>query len=556
MDKAWWKEAVVYQIYPRSFQDTTGNGIGDLKGITKRLDYLKELGINVVWLSPVYQSPNDDNGYDISDYRDIMTEFGTMADWDEMLKGMHERGIKLIMDLVVNHTSDEHHWFKESQQSKDNPKRDYYIWRDGKAPGVPPNNWTSYFSGSAWEYSKTTDQYYLHLFSKKQPDLNWENPQLRREIYDMMDFWFKKGIDGFRMDAISLISKDPSLPDGKVTGIIVGAENYVNGPNVHQFLQEMNKEVLSKYDCMTVGECPGVTIEDAIRYTGSNRHELSMLFQFDLEKADSGEGSKFHLKPFDFLKYKTIQTHWQKGVEGKAWNSLFLSNHDQPRPITRYGNPSPEYRKTSAKMLATMNHTLQGTPYIYQGEELGMTNVPFADISEFQDLETLNFWREHVETGKMDKEEALKAFRWVGRDNARTPMQWDDSENAGFSTGKPWLKVNPNYKTINADESLKDPDSIFHYYQKLIQLRHQYEIIVYGTYDEFFHEDPHLFVYTRTLGNQKLFVALNFSKETPKLLIPEGLDLSNAKLLISNYENTDSVPSSLRPYEAVVYLKQ
>ena len=325
MKKAWWKEAVVYQIYPRSFQDTTGNGIGDLKGITKRLDYLKELGINVVWLSPVYKSPNDDNGYDISDYRDIMTEFGTMADWEEMLKCMHERGIKLVMDLVVNHTSDEHKWFIESRKSKDNPKRDYYIWRDAKTTGALPNNWTSYFSGPAWELDKTTNQYYLHLFSKKQPDLNWENPQVRKEVYDMIDFWFRKGIDGFRMDVISMISKNPGLPDGKTDTLIVGIEQYSTGPRIHEFLQEMNREVLSKYDCMTVGECPNVTFQQAIDYTGFERHELNMLFQFELMDVDSGPISKFHLVPFDLVKFKHIQTRWQKGLEGKAWNSIYLS---------------------------------------------------------------------------------------------------------------------------------------------------------------------------------------------------------------------------------------
>ncbi|KAK8886308.1 hypothetical protein M9Y10_041770 [Tritrichomonas musculus] len=556
MQKAWWKEAVVYQIYPRSFQDTTGNGIGDIKGITKRLDYLKELGVDVVWLSPVYKSPNDDNGYDISDYRDIMTEFGTMADWEEMLKGMHDRGIKLMMDLVVNHTSDEHAWFIESRKSKDSPKRDYYIWRDGKAPGVPPNNWTSFFSGPAWEYDKNTDQYFLHLFSKKQPDLNWENPQVRKEVFDMMNFWFKKGIDGFRMDVISLISKVPGLPDGDTSSLIVGCEKYSTGPRIHEFLKEMNKEVLSKYDCMTVGECPGVNFQQAIDYTGPDRHELNMLFQFELMDVDSGEGSKFFLKPFDLVKFKSIHTRWQKGLEGKAWNSIFLCNHDQPRPVSRFGNDSPEFRKVSAKMLGTMNHTLQGTPYVYQGEELGMTNVPFTDISEFNDLETLNFWDENVIHGKMDKEEAMKAFRFKGRDNARTPMQWDDTENAGFTTGKPWIKINPNYKTINAKESLKDPDSVFHYYQKLIRLRHQHDIIVYGTYDEFYPEDKNLYVYTRTLGNQKMFIALNFTKDNQQLRIPNGLDLSGAKLLISNYENNDNIPSQLRPYEAIVYLKQ
>ncbi|OHS99918.1 Oligo-1,6-glucosidase [Tritrichomonas foetus] len=554
MQKAWWKEAVVYQIYPRSYQDSTGNGIGDLKGITSRLDYLKKLGVNVVWLSPCYKSPNDDNGYDISDYRNIMDDFGTMSDWEEMLKGMHERGIKLVMDLVVNHSSDEHAWFQESRSSKDNPKRDYYIWRDGKNGG-PPNNWTSFFSGSAWKYDETTDQYYLHLFSKKQPDLNWENPVVREEVYDMMKYWFDKGIDGFRMDVISLISKVPGLPDGKPGNLIVGGEMYSSGPRIHEFLQEMNSKVLSKYDCLTVGECPGVNCEEAAKYTGSYRHELNMLFQFELMDVDAGEGTKFNLVPFDLRKFKAVQTHWQKGLEGKAWNSLYLSNHDQPRPVSRFGNDSEEYRVISAKMLGTMNHTLQGTPYIYQGEEIGMTNVPFTDISEFNDLETINFWNETVLTGGMDKEEAMKAFRFKGRDNARTPMQWDSTPNAGFTTGKPWLKVNPNYTKINVEEALKDQNSVFYYYQKLIQLRHQHDIIVYGTYDEFYPEDENLYVYTRTLNDQKLFVALNFTQNEQALKIPEGLNLTGAKLLISNYDNTDTIPTKLRPYEAIVYLK-
>ncbi|KAK8886583.1 hypothetical protein M9Y10_042047 [Tritrichomonas musculus] len=557
VDRAWWKEAVVYQIYPRSFQDTTGNGIGDLKGITKRLDYLKKLGIDVVWLSPVYQSPNDDNGYDISDYRDIMTDFGTMADFDEMLSEMHKRGIKLMMDLVANHTSDEHAWFIESRKSKDNPYRDYYIWRDPKAPGVPPNNWTSYFSGPTWQFDEQTGQYYLHLFSKKQPDLNWENPKVRKEIYDMMNFWFEKGIDGFRMDTISMISKKPGLPDGKLGPTVVSIENYSTGPRQHEFLREMYKEVLCKYDCMTVGECPNVTFQQAIEYTGPERHELNMLFQFELMEVDADPRFKYYLAPFDLVKFKYVQTRWQKGLEGKAWNSIYLCNHDQARPVSRYGNDHPDYRKVSAKMLATLNHTLQGTPYVYQGEEIGMTNVPFDNIDEFDDLEVKNFWQEHVITnGTMSPEDAMAAFRLKSRDNARTPMHWDASPNAGFTTGKPWLKVNPNYTTINVEESLNDPDSVFYYYQKLIKLRHENLIFVYGIYDEYFHEDKNLYVYTRTLGNEKLFIALNFTKETHDLKLPEGVDLSGAKLLISNYENTDTIPNKLRAYEAIIYHKK
>ncbi|OHT13690.1 Oligo-1,6-glucosidase [Tritrichomonas foetus] len=554
MQKAWWKEAVVYQIYPRSFQDSTGNGIGDLKGITSRLDYLKELGVNVVWLSPCYKSPNDDNGYDISDYRDIMDDFGTMADWEEMLKGMHERGIKLVMDLVVNHSSDEHPWFIESRSSKDNPKRDYYIWRDGKNGG-PPNNWTSFFSGSTWTFDEHTGQYYLHLFSKKQPDLNWENPQVRKEIYDMMNYWFEKGIDGFRLDAITYISKVSGLPDGTVGDNAFGKDQFANGPRIHEFMQEMNRECFSKYDCITVGECPDVSPEEALKYTGFDRHEIQMGFQFELMDVDSGPGTKFNIIPFDLVKFKAVQTRWQKGLEGKGWNSIYLCNHDQPRSVSRYGNDSPEFRKVSAKMLATMNHTLQGTPYIYQGEEIGMTNVPFKDISEFNDLETVNFWNENVLTGKMDKDVAMNAFRAKSRDNARTPMQWDATPNAGFTTGKPWLPLNPNYPTINVEESLKDKDSVFYYYQKLIQLRHQHDIIVYGTYDVYYPEDKNIYVYTRTLNDQKLFVALNFTQNEQALKIPEGLNFDGSKLLISNYPNNDSVPTKLRPYEAIVYLK-
>ena len=555
MQKAWWKEAVVYQIYPRSFQDSTGNGIGDLKGITSRLDYLKELGVNVVWLCPCYKSPNDDNGYDISDYKDIMEEFGTMSDWEEMLREMHSRGIKLLMDLVVNHSSDEHSWFIESRSSRDNPKRNYYFWRDGKNGG-PPNNWTSFFRGSAWEYDSKTDQYYLHLFSKKQPDLNWDNPELRREIYDMMNFWFEKGIDGFRLDAITFISKIEGLPDGKPGPDVVGCENFANGPRIHEFMQEMNRECFSKYDCFTVGECPQVSPEEAYNWAGFDRKELNMIFQFDVMDVDSKDGDKFHFIPLDLKEFKRVQTRWQKGLYGKAWNSLYICNHDQSRPVSRYGDDSPEYRKVSAKMLATMNHTLQGTPYIYQGEEIGMTNYPFKDISDFNDVETVNYYNENVKSGKMKHEDAMEAFRKKSRENSRTPMQWDDSVNAGFSKGKPWLPVNPNYKTINVKESLADPDSIFHYYQKLIQIRHENEVIVYGEYEEYFHEDPNLYVYTRTLGNVILFVALNFTKDEHQLQLPEGVNLKGSKLLISNYPNNDTIPNKLRAYEAIVYIKQ
>ena len=394
MDKKWWKEAVVYQIYPRSFMDSNGDGIGDLNGITSRLDYLKDLGVDVIWLSPVYQSPNDDNGYDISDYRAIMQEFGTMEDFDRMLSEMHKRGIRLVMDLVVNHTSDEHKWFVESRKSKDNPYRDYYIWRDAKE-GKEPNNWGSCFSGSAWKYDPQTEMYYLHLFSTKQPDLNWENPAVRKEVFDMMNWWCEKGIDGFRMDVISMISKPEGLPDGKIPeGGLYGDSGCVNGPHVHEYLQEMNREVLSKYDLMTVGECAGVTIEEAEKYASADGKELSMVFQFELVDLASGTYGKWTDKRVPLKDFKRVMTAWQTELEGKAWNSLFLGNHDQPRCLSRFGDDSPEYRVVSAKMLATCLHMMQGTPYVYQGDELGMKNVPFHDLSEFRDIESINAFHE------------------------------------------------------------------------------------------------------------------------------------------------------------------
>ena len=494
--KTWWKEAVVYQIYPRSFKDSNGDGIGDIPGIIEKLDYLQELGIDVVWLSPCYQSPNDDNGYDISDYRAIMKEFGTLEDFERMLEGMHARGIRLVMDLVVNHTSDEHPWFIESRASRDSQKRDYYLWRDGKDGGYP-NNWTSYFSGPAWQYDEGSGQYYLHLFSKKQPDLNWENETVRQEVYDLMRFWLDKGVDGFRMDVINIISKTPGLPDGHPTpdGLMIGAEHYQNGPRVHEFLQEMNREVLSHYDIMTVGEASGVTVEEAKRFTGPARDELNMVFQFELTGID-GEGSKWHIKPWKLSDLKRVQTKWQTQLrDGEGWNSLYLSNHDQPRCVSRFGNDTTEeYRVLSAKLLATMNHTLQGTPYIYQGEELGMTNVRFESIDDYDDVEIHNFWKDYVLTGEWDAGKAMEAIYYIGRDNARTPMQWDAGPGAGFTTGTPWLPLNPNYLHINAQDCLENPDSIFHYYQKLIRLRHEHDIIVYGDYVPWDLEDENCYV--------------------------------------------------------------
>lgn len=550
MEKAWWKEAVVYQIYPRSFMDSNGDGIGDINGITSRLDYLKELGVDVLWLSPVYQSPNDDNGYDISDYQAIMEEFGTMEDFDRMLEGIHARGMKLVMDLVVNHTSDEHPWFVESRKSKDNPYRDYYIWREGK-DGKEPNNWGSCFSGSAWEYDKTTDMYYLHLFSKKQPDLNWDNPKVRDEVFQMMNWWCEKGIDGFRMDVISLISKKPGLPDGyQAPGALYGDSGCANGPHVHEYLQEMNQKVLSHYDLMTVGECAGVTIEEAKKYANADGRELSMVFQFEHVEANGPMG-KWTDERVQLKDFKTTMSKWQTELEGKAWNSLFLGNHDQARSVSRFGNDAPEYRAVSAKMLVTCLHMMQGTPYVYQGEELGMTNCPFPTLEDLRDIESINAFHELTEARKVNPEDMMRYIRLRGRDNARTPMQWDDSANAGFTTGAPWIMVNPNYTEINAKTEMEDPDSVFRYYQKIIGLRKKEKVMVYGTYQLLDPDNEKLYVYTRTLDNEKLLVICNFTEEEETYSVPE--EFSKGEVLISSYHREKAEKEiMLKPYEALV----
>ena len=556
MEKRWWKESVVYQIYPRSFCDSNGDGIGDLNGITGKLDYLKELGIDVIWLSPVYKSPNDDNGYDISDYQAIMDEFGTMEDFDRMLATAHEKGIKIMMDLVVNHTSDEHKWFIESRKSTDNPYRDYYIWRPAKEDGSLPNNWGSCFSGPAWEYDKTTDMYFLHLFSKKQPDLNWDNPAVRQDVFDMMNWWLKKGVDGFRMDVISLISKEPGLPD-KEPGINGYATFNVsaNGPHVHEYLQEMRQKALNNADTITVGECSGVTLEEAKKYARSDEKELNMVFQFEHMDVDSDEKSgKWTTRKMDLRNLKKILTRWQKGLQDIAWNSLYWENHDQPRSVSRFGNDSDEYREISAKMLATCIHMMQGTPYVYQGEELGMTNCPFNTLDNFRDLESINAFHELTEQGKMTEEDMMAAIGYKGRDNARTPMQWDDSAYAGFSTATPWIMVNPNYTKINAKDQVNREDSVFKYYQKLIKLRHESELIVYGTYDLILDDDKDIYAYIRTLDDEKLIVYCNFSENTREVELPE--EFTNGKVLISNYIDAKvNHKITLRPYEAIVIQK-
>ncbi|WP_157404919.1 glycoside hydrolase family 13 protein [Bacillus mycoides] len=555
MGKQWWKESVVYQIYPRSFMDSNGDGIGDLRGILTKLDYLKELGIDVIWLSPVYESPNDDNGYDISDYCKIMNEFGTMEDWDELLHEMHKRNMKLMMDLVVNHTSDEHNWFIESCKSKDNKYRDYYIWRPGKE-GKEPNNWGAAFSGSAWQYDEMTDEYYLHLFSKKQPDLNWDNEKVRQDVYDMMKFWLEKGIDGFRMDVINFISKEDGLPSVETDeeGYVSGHKHFMNGPNIHKYLHEMNEDILSQYDIMTVGEMPGVTTEEAKLYTGEARKELQMVFQFEHMDLDSGEGGKWDVKPCSLLTLKQNLTKWQKALEQTGWNSLYWNNHDQPRVVSRFGNDGA-YHTESAKMLATVLHMMKGTPYIYQGEEIGMTNVRFESIDEYRDIETLNMYKEKVIERGEDIDKVMQSIYIKGRDNARTPMQWDDREHAGFTTGEPWIAVNPNYKEINVKQAIQDEESIFYYYKKLIELRKNNEIVVYGTYDLILENNPSIFAYVRTYGEEKLLVIANFTADECVFELPEDIIYSEAELLIHNYdvENVLIENITLRPYEAMVF---
>ena len=538
MEKKWWHSSVVYQIYPRSFKDSNNDGIGDINGIIEKLDYLKELGIDVIWLSPVYKSPNDDNGYDISDYCDIMDEFGTMEDMDRLLDEGNKRGIKIVMDLVVNHTSDEHKWFIEARKSKDNEYRDYYVWRDG-TDDKEPNDLESIFSGSAWELDKQTNQYYLHLFSKKQPDLNWENPKVRNEVYKMMNYWIDKGIGGFRMDVIDLIGK---LPDKKITA---------NGPKLHEYIQEMNRETLRDKDLLTVGETWGATPEIGKMYSGPARNELSMIFQFEHIMLDQEGEEKWDLKQLNLLDLKRILSKWQTALGDEGWNSLFWNNHDLPRIVSRWGNDK-EYRVKSAKMLATLLHGMKGTPYIYQGEELGMTNVKFDNIEDYNDIESLNMYKERISKG-YKHEEIMESIYAKGRDNARTPIQWDDSEYGGFSTSKPWLAVNKNYKYINAKNCLKDNDSIFYHYKKLIEIRKNNETIIYGDYNLLCEDDKNIFAYTRKLDGDTILVVCNFYNIETKINY-EG-DYESLEILISNYSDSSINLSNLklRPYEAIMY---
>jgi oligo-1,6-glucosidase len=562
-DGQWWKSAVVYQIYPRSFADSDGDGIGELRGIVSKVDYLASLGVDVIWLSPVYRSPQDDAGYDISDYQDIEPVFGTLDDFDALLAALHERGIKLVMDLVVNHTSDEHPWFVESRSSRDNPKRDWYWWRPARHgmaagdPGAEPNNWSSAFSGPAWEYDEATGEYFLHLFSKKQPDLNWENPEVREAVYAMMRWWLDRGVDGFRMDVINFISKNTDLPDGHPlpgAAFVGGSEHYLNGPRIHEFLFEMTEQVFGGRDgkFLTVGEMPGCTLDDALLYTDPARHELDMVFQFEHVQLDDGPGGKWDLVPLRLLDLKASLNRWQVGLASAGWNSLYFDNHDQPRAVSRFGDDG-EYRVKSAKLLATVLHLHRGTPYIYQGEELGMTNYPFETIDEFRDIESINYYKTATAAGA-DPDHVLTALRYKGRDNARTPMQWDGSENAGFTTGSPWITVNPNHADINVDTAEADPDSVLHWFRKVIELRHNDPVVVHGDFTMLLPRDEQIYAFTRSLDQSELLVVANFSGQAADAsAIPDAADWITSDLVLANYPAYDASVWALRPWEVRVY---
>ncbi|RBW69821.1 glycoside hydrolase family 13 protein [Bacillus taeanensis] len=552
MKRKWWKEAVAYQIYPRSFMDSNGDGIGDIQGVISKLDYLQDLGIDVIWICPIYSSPNDDNGYDISDYKGIMEEFGTMADFDQLLEEVHNRGMKLIMDLVINHTSDEHPWFIESRASKDNPYRDYYIWHPGK-DGKEPNNWESIFSGSAWEYDENTGEYFMHVFSRKQPDLNWENPKVRKELYEMVNWWLDKGIDGFRVDAISHIKKVPGFPDlpnPDKKKYVPSLDGHMNRDGIQVFLEELKKETFDNYDIMTVGEANGVKVDGADEWVGEENGKFNMIFQFehlDLWGKSVTGGLDIHT-------LKQTLTKWQKGLHSRGWNALFLENHDQPRSVSTWAN-SEEYWDESAKCLATMYFLMQGTPFIYQGQEIGMTNVKFDLIDDYNDVAIKNLYRTELEDGK-SHQEIMEVIWKNGRDNSRTPMQWNNEENAGFTKGKPWLKLNPNYTEINVEQAMKDEQSIYHYYKKLIQLRKENEVLIYGDYDLILEDHEKIYAYTRNLDNEVVLVMTNLFADEAEFTLPKSLKEKSKELVLSNYEvnreeNINEV--TLKPYEARVY---
>ncbi|WP_067503618.1 alpha-glucosidase [Actinoplanes sp. TFC3] len=563
MENPWWHSAVVYQIYPRSFADANGDGMGDLRGIIDHLDHIAGLGVDVIWLSPIYPSPQDDNGYDISNYQDIEPILGTLTDFDELLTGVHERGMRLVMDLVVNHSSDEHAWFAESRSAKDSPKRDWYWWRparEGMEPGTPgaePTNWGSVFGGPAWEYDPGTGEYYLHIFSKKQPDLNWENPEVREAIYEMMNWWLDRGVDGFRMDVIDHISKTTPLADGAVRpGSLYGdgAPFYMHGPRNHEFLHEMHERVFAGREALlTVGEMPGVTVDEAKLYTDPVRGEVDMVFNFDHVWVDRG-ADPWLLYPLQLTKLKAIFARWQAGLANKGWNSLYWNNHDQPRVVSRYGDDSPQWRTRSAKMLGAVLHLHRGTPYVYQGEELGMTNYPFESIADFRDIEALGQYTQAVDHEGQTPEAVLTVLRARSRDNARTPMQWDTSPNAGFSTGTPWLTVNPNYTDINAAAAVKDKESVYHFYRQLIRLRQDEPAVVYGDFTMLLPDDERLYAYTRRHGGTELLVIGNFTGEPVRAEIEEAEAWSSAELVLTNAPAPAGL--ELEPWQVVIYRRQ
>jgi len=576
--RTWWKEGVVYQVYPRSFLDSNGDGIGDLAGITQKADYLASIGVDIVWLCPIYRSPNKDNGYDISDYEAIMEEFGTMADFDTLLTEFHKRGLKVVMDMVVNHSSDEHPWFKESRASKDSPKRDWYIWKPARNGG-PPNNWQSCFGGSAWEFDPATQEYYLHLFVPGQPDLNWENAEMRKAVFGMMRRWLERGVDGFRYDTVTLFSKDPSFRDllpGET--MFSTTAPYVYGPKLHDYMREMRHEALEGFDVMTVGEAPGSTVENAVDLVGEDRGELDMLFQFELMGVDNTDGDKWRQKPIDLVEFKRIIERWQVGLEGRAWNSNFLMNHDQPRALSRFGDDK-RYRSESAKALLLLNLALGGTPYIYQGEELGMANVAFPSIDDYRDVETLNYYKRALDEG-LSPDEAMKSIHYMSRDNSRTPMQWNSGPHAGFSTAEPWIAVNPDYTSVNAAAEESNPDSVLNFTRSIIRFRKEHLSLVYGSFELLARDDPHLFAFIREGGigggdeggigggdkdgigeggiggGERLLVEINMSGEPVRSVAPA----SGATVLISNLDmaaaqkggtHAASTPSrTLAPWEA------
>jgi len=548
-DKRWWKEAVVYQIYPRSFKDADGDGVGDLKGIISKLDYIKSLGVDVVWLNPVYSSPNDDNGYDVSDYRNIMKEFGTMDGFNTLLKGMHQRGIKLVMDLVVNHSSDEHEWFKQSRSSRTSPYRDYYHWWNAERGKPNPRYSLFDINHDAWRYDSLTNAYYLHYFSRKQPDLNWENPKLRQEVYDMMKYWCDKGIDGFRLDAFQFAAKDttfPKFPDGYEKNFSL---YYAMGPHLHDYLQEMNKEVLSKYDVMSVAEGAGNSYKDAHDLVDADRHELNMAYAFE------GVDIAGNPKGYSVLHFKEVFSRWDSIFANKGWLSIFLANHDQARMVSRFGDDRPQFRGLSSKMLTTFIMTMRGTPYYYNGDELGMTNIRFDNIEDYRDMSTLNEYKHQLNIGG-DMQKFMEGLKYGCRDNGRTPMQWDNTQNAGFTSGTPWIKANPNYKTINVAAEEKDQNSCLNYFRRLVALRKQNNVLVYGKYTLLDKNNPNVYTYARESNGKKMLVVLNFSAGNAQTHI--GLRIKNSKLLAGNYTDAsssvkDDTNIKLRPYEALVY---